>query len=220
MKKQAWKPALMMDLNPESPISESYHSLRANLDFQTAGRENGVLSVTSAERGEGKSTTSMNLALACARTGKHVLLVDADFRNPTIHALLGLSRRDGLSDCLGGRTGLSEAVKPSLYPNLDVLTSGTLAANPTELMSAESLKELFDVLKSRYDRIIADAPPLLGAVDAQIIAAASDGVILVIRHGKTSKALTQKAIKTLEHVRTPLLGAVLNRSNRKSAYAY
>ncbi|MFC5701759.1 CpsD/CapB family tyrosine-protein kinase [Cohnella faecalis] len=215
MSKSTAKPALLMELNPLSQISEIYHSLRSNIEFSTAKQEARVLALTSSHRGEGKTTTAVNLALAYSRSGKKVLLVDADLRNPSLHSILDQPRREGLSNYLLDQSAIWDVIKETSYPNLHVITSGALPANPTELLSSKNLSELFKELKGTFDRIIVDSPPLLSAADSQILASSTDGVVLVIEYAKTPRAQIQKAAKTLEHIGTPLLGTVINKSKRK-----
>jgi hypothetical protein len=130
MSKTNVNPALMMELNPFSPISETYHSLRANIEFTCSKQDIGILTVTSSQRGEGKTTTAVNLALAYSRSGKRVLLIDADLRYPALHDILDLPRRQGFSDYLQDRTPIAEVVKDTGYANLSAITSGSLPANP------------------------------------------------------------------------------------------
>jgi capsular exopolysaccharide synthesis family protein len=215
MSKTNVNPALMMELNPFSPISETYHSLRANIEFTCSKQDIGILTVTSSQRGEGKTTTAVNLALAYSRSGKRVLLIDADLRYPALHDILDLPRRQGFSDYLQDRTPIAEVVKDTGYANLSAITSGSLPANPTELLSSKNLREVFQEFKSAYDRIIVDAPPLLTVADSQIIASSTDGVVLVVEYARTPRAQLQKAAKSLEHVGTPILGTVINKAQRK-----
>jgi len=220
MKKTSQKPTMLIDFASFSPVSESFHTLRANLDFIVAEKDMRVFTVTSAERGEGKSTAALNLAHAYARSGRKVLLIDSDFRSPSLHIALGIGLRDGLFNYLAGQVGLTEVIRETPHPCLQVMTSGALQSNPIELLTTEVMQAFFLELKTRYDRVIVDVPPLLAAIEAQIVSGASDGAILVVECRKTSRSQVEKAIKTLEHARTPLLGAVMNKANRKPEYAY
>lgn len=214
MSKTTFRPAMIMEQNPFSSISEMYHSLRANIEFTAGKLGTRVLTLTSSQAGEGKTTTAVNLAMAYSRSGKKVLLVDADLRTPALHAILELPRREGFSNYLADQVPIEDAIKETAYPNLSVLTSGALPPNPTELLSSKNLKMLFDELKKSFDRIIVDAPPLLASADSQIVAAETDGVVLVVEHGKTRKDLLQKAAKTLDQIGAPLLGTVINKAQR------
>ena len=220
MKKASSKPSVLIDFASLSPATESYHKLRANLDFTVAEKDMRVFTVTSAERGEGKSTTAVNLAYAYARSGRKTLLIDTDFRNPTLHASLGMGLRDGLFNYLDGQVGLTEVIRETPHPNLQAMTSGALQTNPIELLTTEVMQAFFLELKMRYDRIIVDAPSLLAAIEAQIVSCASDGAILVVQCRKTPRSQVEKAIKMLEHARTPMLGAVMNKAHFKMEYAY
>ncbi|MFC3801792.1 CpsD/CapB family tyrosine-protein kinase [Cohnella sp. GCM10012308] len=210
----ALKSATIMDSNPFSPVSETYHTLRANIEFLSNKNPIEAITVTSTEWGEGRTTTAVNLALAYSRSGKKVLLIDADLRRPTLHAILGQLRRDGLSNYLANQQTLQDIVKESGYSNLHVITAGDQLPGPTELLSSGRLAELFDELKGRYDRVIVDASPLTAAADAQIVAASTDGVVLVVAYASTKRAELQKTAKTLSQNGTPLLGIVLNKAAR------
>lgn len=207
----ALKSATIMDSNPFSPVSETYHTLRANIEFLSNKNPIEAITITSTEWGEGRTTTAVNLALAYARSGKKVLLIDADLRRPTLHAILQL-RRDGLSNYLANQQTLQDIVKESGYANLHVITAGDQLPGPTELLSSGRLGELFEELKGRYDRVIVDASPLTAAADAQIVAASTDGVVLVVAYASTKRAELQKTAKTLSQNGTPLLGIVLNKA--------
>ncbi|CAI6036612.1 CpsD/CapB family tyrosine-protein kinase [Cohnella sp. JJ-181] len=212
----ALKSATIMDSNPFSPVSETYHTLRANIEFLANKSAIEVLTVTSTDWGEGRTTTAVNLALAYSRSGKKVLLIDADLRRPALHAVLGQIRRNGLSNYLANQQTLQDIVKESGYSNLHVITAGDQLPGPTELLSSGRLSELFEELRGRYDRVIVDASPLTAAADAQIVAAATDGVVMVVAYASTKRAELQKTAKTLSQNGTPLLGIVLNKAARQA----
>jgi len=210
-------------LDPRSPVSESYRTLRTNLDFSSIDEKLQVLIVTSAGPGEGKSTTITNLAVTFAQSERKVVLIDCDMRKPTAHHTFTLSNRIGLSSVLSSQQKLQEVIQPSPIPNLDVITSGNIPPNPTEMIASNRMTAMLEELKQMYDLILIDTPPLLAVTDAQIAATKSDGVILVIDQGKVKKDVAAKATRSLELVKARLLGVVLNnvkRSAKDQSYYY
>ncbi len=175
---------------------------------------------TSAGPGEGKSTTLTNLAVAYAQADMRVVLIDADLRKPTMHHTFSLSNRMGLTSVLSGQAELDEVVRESYIPNLNLITSGPIPPNPSEMLASKRMTKLLDDLKERFDVILIDAPPILAVTDSQIVATKSDGVILVIDSGKVKRDMAIKAKANLEHVNARILGVVLNNMDRKNAESY
>lgn len=193
-----------------SPRAESLRQLRTNLQFIDATHPARALVVTSAVAAEGKSLVSVNLSLVMAEAGRRVLLVEADLRKPCVSELLGLDGTVGLSTILAGRAEFEDAVQPWGYSNLDVLSSGTLPPNPSELLDGPRMKRLIDIVKDRYEVVVIDATPLLPVTDAAVIAALADGAILVVKHGRTRRGQLRSAVAALDAVHARLLGVVLN----------
>ncbi|MED4600749.1 CpsD/CapB family tyrosine-protein kinase [Paenibacillus validus] len=206
--------------NPKSPISEAYRTLRTNIQFSAIDEELRVIMATSAGPGEGKSTTLTNLAVAYAQADMRVVLIDADLRKPTMHHTFSLSNRMGLTSVLSGQAELDEVVRESYIPNLNLITSGPIPPNPSEMLASKRMTKLLDDLKERFDVILIDAPPILAVTDSQIVATKSDGVILVIDSGKVKRDMAIKAKANLEHVNARILGVVLNNMDRKNAESY
>ncbi len=209
--------------NPRSPISESYRALRTNIEFSSIDEELQVLMVSSAGPGEGKSTTITNLAVTFAQSEKKVVLIDADLRKPTAHHTFSMSNRWGLSSVVSQQCSLEEAIQVSDIPNLDVITSGAIPPNPAEMMGSKRMTAIIAQLREKYDIVLIDTPPLLAVTDAQIVAAKSDGVIMVVDQGKVKREIAAKAVKNLESVNARILGVVLNNVKRKAkeeAYYY
>lgn len=210
-------------LNPKSPNSESYRMLRTNIDFSSFDTESKILMVTSAAPGEGKSTTVANLAVVYAQSDKKVILIDADLRKPTLHHTLQKSNRAGLSHVLTGQAPYQSVIQNSPLDNLDLITSGPIPPNPSELLSSPKMKGLLDSLAELYDIILFDAPPVLAVTDSQVLSAYCNGVILVVHSGKTKKEALLKAKSNLERAQARVLGVVLNnmkRSSKDQAYYY
>ena len=201
---------LITKLNPRSPISEQFRTIRTNLQFTAVDDTLETMLVTSAGPSEGKSFTIANLAIVFAQQEKKVLLVDADMRKPTVHYTFRIDNRRGLSSVLVGEYELNEATIKSDVPNLDILPSGPIPPNPSELLGSNKMRRLIDEAKDQYDLVIFDTPPVLAVTDAQLLANFVDGSLLVIRSKKTDQESAIKAKELLEPAKAKLLGAVLN----------
>jgi capsular exopolysaccharide synthesis family protein len=200
--------------------AEAYRKLRTNLRFLRANRPR-VIAVTSPSPDEGKSVTAANLALAIAQQGQEVLLIDGDLRRPVQHEIFGTNRSPGLSDTLVGLIGPFEAVQPfDDAPNLSVLSCGTEAPNPAELLGSDAFARLLATLVERFDTIVVDTPPVNLVTDAAVIGSVTDGVLLVAEAGRTDRSVLAAAVNELRQARGSVLGIVLNRVAGKSGYGY
>ncbi|RJE83613.1 polysaccharide biosynthesis tyrosine autokinase [Paenibacillus sp. 1011MAR3C5] len=209
--------------NPKSPISESYRSLRTNIDFSSIDEKMQVIMVSSAGPGEGKSTTITNLAITFAQSERKVVLIDADLRKPTAHHTFSISNRFGLSSVLSQQCSLEEAIQHSDVPGMDIITSGAIPPNPAEMLNSKRMTALIDELRQKYDVVLIDTPPLLAVTDAQIVSTKSDGVVLVVDQGRVKREIAKKAVQNLQSVNARILGVVLNNVKRKAkeeAYYY
>ncbi|GLX67317.1 CpsD/CapB family tyrosine-protein kinase [Paenibacillus glycanilyticus] len=211
---------VVADANPASPISEAYRTLRTNLQYAETDRPLQLLMVTSAGPMEGKSTTIMNLAVTYAQTERRTILVDADLRKPTAHYTFGLSNRTGLSHVLSGQAGLSEAVKESRIRGLDILTSGPIPPNPSELLGSSRMDELLAQLREQYDIVLIDTPPVLAVADAQVVSSRCDGVLLVVNARTGKKQHVIKAKNALQFVQARIVGIALNQTSQRDAGPY
>jgi len=176
--------------------------------------------VTSAGESEGKTTVATNLAIVLAQSGKRVLLMDSDMRRPNVHSQFGIHNRVGLSDLVRGRLTLEDVVRvlPEVN-NLDIITSGGLPPNPAELLVSERMRNIIEEMKSIYDVIILDSPPMLVS-DAQILSTRIDGVIYVIVPGNTHSVAAKRPLEELQRINANLLGVVMNRIPRNRDYYY
>jgi capsular exopolysaccharide synthesis family protein len=207
-----------------SPRAEAFRQLRTNLRFVDAASPIRSLAVTSAIEEEGKSTTAVNLAISFAQSGRRTLLIDADLRKPQLARYLDLEPAAGLTSVLIGEAALAEVVQDWGPSGLQVLTSGPLPPNPTELLGSGAMEKLLDEARARYDLVVIDTPPVLPVADATVTAAEVDGVLLLVRHGKTHIDKVMRAVTSLEAVDARILGTVLtmareSRSERVQAYA-
>lgn len=207
-------------VNPKSPISEAYVKLRTNIELSAVDAPIQAVMVTSANPAEGKSTTASNLAVVYAQADKKVLLIDADLRKPTLHHYLMLSNRSGLTNLLTGQVSRLEAVQHTQVHNLEVLTSGPVPPNPSELLSSKKMESLMEEFRKEYDIIIMDTPPVNAVADAQIVSTLCDGVLLVLHSGAVKKEHALRAKQSLEHAKARILGVVLNNVDRKLTEGY
>ncbi|MBS4200607.1 CpsD/CapB family tyrosine-protein kinase [Bacillus sp. FJAT-49732] len=218
---QSGRRKLISKVNPKSPVSEQYRTIRTNIQFSAVDEEIRTIMVTSSGPAEGKSTTAGNLAVVFAQQGKRVLLVDADMRKPTVHYTFGMNNAYGLTNLLTKQMELNEAVKTTDVSTLDILTSGPIPPNPAELLSSKGMGEFFNLAKKEYDTIIFDTPPVLAVTDAQVLANKCDGTILVISSGKTEIESAQKTKDLLTAAKAKVLGVVLNNKKmEKHDYYY
>jgi capsular exopolysaccharide synthesis family protein len=207
-------------MNPKSPITEQYRTVRTNLQFAAIDEELRSMIITSSGPGEGKSITTANLSVVYAQQGKKVLLVDADLRKPTVHYTFRLDNLRGLSNILVGEHTLEEAASETDVDNLDVLSCGPIPPNPSELLASKKMKQLLNDALLIYDLVIFDTPPVLAVADAQIMANIVDGSLLVIRSKQTEYEEAMRAKEALEPAKAKLLGTVLNDREKKEANYY
>jgi|SRR5690625_549960 len=211
---------LITQLNPRSPISEQYRTIRTNIEFSSIDEPIQLIVVTSSGPSEGKSLTVANLAVVYAQQGKKVLLIDADLRKPTVHYTFRLDNLRGLSNILVQETRIEEVVSKSGVDNLDVISSGPIPPNPSEILGSRRMKKLTDQAREMYDVILIDTPPVNVVTDAQILSNIADGSILVIRSEKTEIEDAKKAVEALESAKAKILGTILNDLDKSSSTNY
>ena len=211
---------LITQLNPRSPISEQYRTLRTNLEFSSVDNPLKSMLVTSSSPSEGKSMTTANLAVVYAQQGLKVLLIDADLRKPTVHYTFRLDNLRGLSNILVNEATIEDTAYSTGIGNLDVISSGPIPPNPSELLGSKRMEGLIREASNSYDLIIFDTPPVLAVTDAQILGNVVDGTILVVRSGQTEYELAIKAKEALEPAKAKLLGTVLNDREKTSTTNY
>jgi len=216
----AKKSPLIVDNYARSVRAEAFRHLRTNLQFVNVDAPIRVLVVTSPSAKEGKSTTATNLAVTFAETGRRVLLIEGDLRRPRIAEYLGVEGSVGLTNVLAGQVEIGDVLQPWGRGGLTVLPSGSIPANPSELLGSHSMRRLIESLKQTFDIIIIDTPPLLPVTDAAVAAVYSDGAVVVVRHGKTTRNQLTTALRALQAVDAKILGTVLNMAPRKGVDAY
>lgn len=208
---------------PKSVNTEQFNTIRTNIEFSSIDKERKSLMFTSSMALEGKSTVAANTAVAFARQGKKVLLVDADLRRPTINATFNIQNPVGLTNFLTEKNlNINDAIYRTSIKNLYVMPSGPIPPNPSELIGSKKMSRVVEALDSAFDLVIYDAPPVLSVTDAQILSTKVDGTILVVRENKTEKVLVKQAVRLIQHVNGEILGVVLNdvRGEGSGYYGY
>jgi polysaccharide biosynthesis transport protein len=203
------------------PFVESFRSLHTNINFLGSDTPINSLVVSSAQKGDGKSTVSIQLAQAAAAMGQRVLLVDADMRLPQVHARLGLPNEQGLSNIISTNLPIYEAIQRSPFgDNLFVITAGQIPPDPIKLLSSKKMQNIMVELRSEFDLVIYDTPPILGLADSSIVATHTAGIILVVRMAKTDRNVVRQALDGLKLSRANVLGLVVNGVKKHSGNAY
>ena len=197
-------------LNRRSTRSEGFRTVRTNLQFVDVDNPPRVIVVTSSLPGEGKTTTSINLAIAMAQSGQRVLLIEADLRKPKIGEYLGIDSSQGITNVLTFSIPLSQALQPWHRELLTVLPSGPIPPNPSELLSSAAMANLLNELRSMFDIVIIDAPPLLPVSDAAILAGIADGALFITRWGVTRRQQAAAGLEQLAAVGGRMLGTIVN----------
>jgi tyrosine-protein kinase Etk/Wzc len=202
--------ALVTVTHSRDRSAEAYRALRTKLLFLRDRLPLRTLVITSATVGEGKTTTAANIATALAQQGVRVLLVDADLRRPRLHRLFGVARSPGLTDLLKNTAEAHEAIRHTAIEGLHLLPRGTPTSQPAELLGGDWMVAALRQLAREYDMVVIDTPPTLSASDAASLAGRADGVLFVLRAGRTHRAMAQEAMHQLESVGANVIGAVLN----------
>jgi protein-tyrosine kinase len=216
----ALSPLFVAANEPGSLAAEQYRLLRTRLEGGELGRRTRLMLITSARIGDGKTTTSANLALTMAQEfQQRVLLVDGDLRRPAIHRLFGIAETPGLSDVLMGGASIDDALVTVRDHRLTVLPSGIIPMHPAELLGSATMRRVLDMLRTRFDRILIDMPPIAPLADVTIASAVADGVLMIVRAGVTPKPAIERALSGLDL--SKVLGLVLNDAGQSStAYRY
>jgi succinoglycan biosynthesis transport protein ExoP len=208
---------LFIHRHPRSPAAEMCRAIRTNLLFMSPDKPFRTVVVSSAGPAEGKSTAVINLGMVMAQTGTRVLLMDTDMRRPRLHRVFGVPDDVGVSSLVVGEGSLERAIKSTDVPNLFVLPCGPLPPNPAELLHARAFAELLEKLKERYDCILLDSPPLGPVSDALVLAKQADGILMVLKAGRTHREQARRAIRSLRDVKARIIGALLNHVDVKGS---
>ncbi|RFA08356.1 chromosome partitioning protein [Subtercola boreus] len=214
------KHPLLVHSDPRNPRAEAFRALRTNLRFVNAGSDNRCFVVTSSIMGEGKSTTSANLALALAETGVRVVLIDGDLRKPKLAEYMGLEGAVGLTDVLIGAVPLADVLQRWGNRELYVLPAGRVPPNPSELLGSDAMQNLLTALNEQVDYVIIDAPPLLPVTDGAIISSMTAGAIVVAASGKVKRTELARALNSLSSINSNIVGVVMTMLPNKGPDSY
>lgn len=202
-------------------FSEAFKTVRTNLMFTLSTSQNKVIVVSSAEPSSGKSTTCAHLAQAMAQTNSRVLIVDADMRKPTQHRFFRVNNGNGLSRLLSRNTSIGDCIHRDVSPSLDLISSGPIPPNPSELLGSSNLDGLLSELSESYDYIFIDSPPVCVVADPLLIAHKTAGVVLIARQKQTTYENLQKAVESLQTAQSNILGVIVTDvQDRHKPYSY
>ena len=211
--------------DPRSPISEIFRTLRTNIQFMNQSRTSNALLITSTNASEGKSWITSNLAMAISQTGKKVIIIDGDMRKGRLHHIFGRYQKPGLSNYLSGvyddengtvLTGLDDYIQHTDVENLDIISSGNMPPNPSELLILPQMGELLNDLKQLYDYIIIDGTPCGLVTDSLILSRIVDSVVIVASCKETKKKDLQRITDNIKNVGGKVVGAILNKVEMSS----
>ncbi|PMC74780.1 polysaccharide biosynthesis tyrosine autokinase [Brachybacterium sp. UMB0905] len=213
---------LIASQHPQSVQAEAYRDLRTNLQFMGLAEGKRSVLLTSSLPAEGKTSSAINLAHVVAQSGGKVLLIDADLRRPSLHHYMGLEGNAGLTTVLIGEADLEDVIQPMATDGLDVLASGPIPPNPSEILGSEAMEQLLAQATAEYDYVIVDAPPLLAVTDSVVLSRLVGGALVVARSEHVRRHQLQQALEKLEAVDAKILGIVLNRvpTSGRSSYRY
>ena len=211
---------IIVQKNPKSIAAEAYRSLKTNIQYSSFDKEYKTIVITSSNPGEGKSTTSGNLALTLAEGESRVLLVDCDMRKPSMHKNFRVTNTYGIADILLQRKKVMD-VAHMYNKNLSIITAGKVPPNPAEMLGSKAMSAFLEEMKEHFDYIILDTPPVQVVADAQILSTKVDGTIIVVRAGVTKKEDVNDTVNTLKKVNANIIGTVLHAvDNSKNKYYY
>lgn len=218
-----------MDPSLKFRVEEAYKSVRTNLMFSVMKKGCKTVVISSSTPNEGKTTTTINIAIALSQADQKVLLIDGDLRKPKIHHYFSVPNSPGLTNYLGSKVGADSSKKADLfsvihateYENLSVLCSGSIPPNPAEILGSEPMAEFLEEIGKDFDYIIIDTPPINVVSDALPVIRESDGVVLVVRSNQSTHPEIQKSISALEFIDAKILGFVVNfAETNRSKYGY
>ncbi|PID29396.1 MAG: hypothetical protein CR982_02775 [Candidatus Cloacimonadota bacterium] len=209
---------LISHFSPKSPISEAYRTIRTNIYFSSVDSPPSVIVVSSSVPKEGKSTTSSNLAVTIAQSGKKVVLIDADLRRPVVHKNFNILREIGVTDFLIKNSSVRDISKMTDIENLSIITCGDIPPNPSELIASAKMDKFIEELKKEYDVIIFDTPPVITVTDAVVLSRKTDGIVLVVSSGTVGKEEVRRSQDLLRSVDANIIGVILNNLDIKKLY--
>lgn len=204
-------PRIITYFDPKALITEQYKILRTNVLSLNKGKPPKMMVVTSALHSEGKTITALNLAMVIAQSTQRprVLLIDADLRRGRVPKYLGVKQKIGLTEVLKDQVSISEAMFNIDIENLTFIAAGSIPENPSELLASERMKEFLNAMRSKFDYILIDTPPIIAVTDSGIVGAMADGVLMVIQAGRTQRGIVKRAEELLYQTHSKVLGHIL-----------
>ncbi|WP_368863199.1 polysaccharide biosynthesis tyrosine autokinase [Staphylococcus hominis] len=218
-KRKALNTPLYVEDKPKSIVSEKLRGIRSNIIFSNAEEIKSVL-ITSEKPAAGKSIVTANIAITYAQAGYKTLIIDGDMRKPTQHYHFGTSNYDGLSNLIIGKSEFDKAIRSTRVENLDLLTSGPVPPNPSELIASKNFKKIFGTLQNEYDFILIDTPPIISVTDAQVFLQYVPNCVMIIDAQKNNKNEVKKAKQLIEQADGHVIGAVLNKTAEEKSSNY
>ncbi|MCA9407338.1 MAG: CpsD/CapB family tyrosine-protein kinase [Candidatus Omnitrophica bacterium] len=211
MGKSKVDPSIITYFDPKALITEQYKMLRTNIMSLNKGRPPRIFAITSSLHSEGKTVTSINLAMVMSHAIRKpkVLLIDSDMRRGQLRRYLGVEQRVGLSEVLSGQCGLEDVMFNLDDDNLTFVLSGEVPENPAELLSSDNMSDLLKEVKTKFDYVIIDTPPMIPVTDAGIIGSQVEGVLMVIQAGRTQRGIVQRAEELIHQSQSKVIGHVL-----------
>jgi len=220
-KEQRKGTSLITVTKPSSIIAEQFRTIRTNIQFSMVDNNLKTIIFTSSGPWEGKSTVASNIASVFADQGKKILLVDADMRKPTVFRTFNMQNTIGLSTLITSRdVTLKDVVQVVDDIGIDIISSGPIPPNPSELLNSNRMNEIIKIMESEYDLVLFDMPPVVSVTDAQIMATKTDGVVFVVRRGIAHTDDVKHAKELLDMVQANVLGVVFNGAEKKSDRSY
>ncbi|MEQ1860803.1 MAG: polysaccharide biosynthesis tyrosine autokinase [Chthoniobacteraceae bacterium] len=211
---------VLMNTEGDTADAEIYRIMRANVEFNKPTRNANTITVVSGGPGEGKSTTLNNLAFVCAQGGYHVLVIDADLRRPSQHRFFDIDHKHGLVDYLKGEATIDEITRPTKLDNLSFIPSGRLPENSVGILNSQRMVEFIAKVKTQYDLVFFDAPPILGVSDGSVLSSECEITIMVIQHRRFPRAMLQRVKQAVVQAGGKLIGVVLNNVDSKHDEGY
>ncbi len=212
------KTRLISHYDPKSAVAEAYRTLRTNIQFMSPDKPIRSLIVSSAGPGDGKSTTVINIAITFASLGKKTVLIDTDLRKPILHKVFDYQRGPGLTQAIIEEIPITDVIRHTDIPNLDLITCGDIPPNPSELLGSQKFINFVEQLKEMYEIVLFDSPPVIAVTDASVLSKLTDAMVLVVRAGGTDLRALNRAVELLTHVKANLIGVVLNGVNLSAGY--
>ncbi|MBZ0264169.1 polysaccharide biosynthesis tyrosine autokinase [bacterium] len=204
----------------KSPTAEAYRAAKTSLLFIANDRKEKVFVVSSASPSEGKSLTTLNIAISAAQGGAKVLVIDCDMRRPTQHKYWGMERKPGLTNYLFDEVGLDEIIRPMEPDNLHIISAGSSPPNPAELLASRKMKAVIAELRERYDLVLIDTPPVILAVDSRLLASSTDGLIMVVKSEFTTVKSMGHAVSVLRNLNVRIHGVIINHAQKRYGNVY